>query len=125
MIPADSIMVTGYQVGEFVCTWSVGLSVDQSHVYPGSTGCKDYSLWDQAVVDFEHGLDSIITGSLKISELDESEAMASSVSSGFIHLVSTLSDNLELKTSNLINDGSRLGHYFCLYHVQAKYQHLN
>ena len=52
---------------------------------------------DQAVADFEQGLDSILTDSLKTPELDtsleEPDAITSSVSSGFLHLVSTLSDN--------------------------------
>ena len=53
---------------------------------------------DQAVADFEQGLDSILTDSLKTPELDtsleEPDAItSSSVSSGFLHSVSTLSDN--------------------------------
>ena len=53
---------------------------------------------DQAVADVELGLDPILTDSLKTPELDtfleEPDAIASSsVSSGFLHLVSTLSDN--------------------------------
>ena len=53
---------------------------------------------DQAVADFKQGLDSILTDSLKTPELDtsldESDAItSSSVSSGFLHSVSTLSDN--------------------------------
>ena len=52
---------------------------------------------DQAVADFKQGLDSILTDSLKTLELDtsleEPDAITSSVSSGFLHSVSTLSDN--------------------------------
>ena len=52
---------------------------------------------DQAIADFEQGLDSILTDSLETLELDtsldETDAGTSSVSSGFLHLVSTLSDN--------------------------------
>ena len=52
---------------------------------------------DQAVADFEQGLDSILTDSLEILELDtsvqEPDAITSSVPSEFICLVSTLSDN--------------------------------
>ena len=52
---------------------------------------------DQAVADFEQGLDSILTDSLETLEfdtsLDEPDAITSSVSSGFLQLVSTLSDN--------------------------------
>ena len=54
--------------------------------------------WDQAVADFKQGLDFILTDSLITPELDtsldEPDAITSSlVSSGFLHLVSTLSDN--------------------------------
>ena len=49
--------------------------------------------------DFEQGLDSILTDSLKTLELDtsldEPDVITSSVSSGFLPLVSTLSDNFK------------------------------
>ena len=49
------------------------------------------------MADFEQGLDSILTHSLETPELDtsldEPDAIISSVSSGFLHLVITLSDN--------------------------------
>ena len=52
---------------------------------------------DQAVADFKQGLDSILTDSLETLELDtsleEPDAITSSVSSGFLCSVSTLSDN--------------------------------
>ena len=71
---------------------------------------------DQAVADFEQGLDSIPTDSLKTLELDtaldESDVIASSVSSGFLCLVSTLSIILShslLLAFELINCGARLG----------------
>ena len=59
---------------------------------------EDYAILDQAVADFEQGLDSILTDSLKIPELDtsldEPDAItSSSVSSGLLHSVCTLSDN--------------------------------
>ena len=55
--------------------WSTSLvNHTLSHIYPGLTGkestlihfplepqCEDYSFLDQAVEDFEHGLDSILT----------------------------------------------------------------
>ena len=51
---------------------------------------------------------------------DEPDAMAYSVSSGFLNLVSTLliiqNCNLLLAT-NLIHCDARLRHYFCLYHL--------
>ena len=52
---------------------------------------------DQAVADFEQGLDSILTDSLETPEmdtyLDEPDVITSLVSYGFLHSVSTLSDN--------------------------------
>ena len=108
--PVDSGVVIGYQVDEFTCTWSAEQFVACSHIYPGFTGkvsslnhfplesgCEDYSFLDQAVADFEQGLDSILTDSLETLDLDtslqESDAITSSVSSGFLHSVSTVSDN--------------------------------
>ena len=109
----DSGVVIGYQADEFTCTWSIEWFVACSHLYPGFTGkvssltcftlelgCKDYSFLDQAMADFEQGLDSILTDSLETPKLDasfnEPEAIPSSVSSGFLHSFSTLSDNSKL-----------------------------
>ena len=68
---------------------------------PLEPGCEDYSFLDWTVADFEQGLDSIFTNSLKTPELDtfldEPDAVTSSVSSGFLHSVSTLSDNSKLQ----------------------------
>ena len=108
--PGDSGVVIGYQVDEFTCNWSAEQLVACSHIYPGFTGkvsslthfplepgCEDYAFLDQAVADFEQGLDSILTDSLKTLELDtsldEPDVITSSVSSGFLCSVSTLSDN--------------------------------
>ena len=108
--PSDSSVVIGYQVDEFTCAWSAEWFIAHSHIYPGFTGkvsslthfplepeCEDYAFLDQVVADFEQGLDSILTDSLKTLELDtsldEPDIITSSVSSGFLHLVSTLSDN--------------------------------
>ena len=108
--PGDSGVVIGYQVDEFTCTWSAERFVARSHIYPGFTGkvsslthfplepgCEDYAFLDQVVADFEQGLDSILTDSLETPDLDtslqESDAVTSSVSSGFLHSVSTISDN--------------------------------
>ena len=69
--------------------------------FPLEPGCEDYAFFDQAVVDFEQGLDSILADSLETLELDtslnEPYVITSSVSSGFLHLVSTLSDNSKLQ----------------------------
>ena len=98
--PGDSGVVIGYQVDEFTHTWSAEWFVDHSHIYPGFTGkvtslihfhlepgCEYYAFLDQAVADFEQGLDSILTNSLKTLELDtsldEPDVITSSVSSGF------------------------------------------
>ena len=109
--PGDSSVVIGYQVDEFTHTWSAEWFVAHSHIYPGFTGkvssltyfpleprYEDYAFLDQAVADFKQGLDSILTDSLETSELDtslgEPDAIKSpSVSSGFLCLVSTHSDN--------------------------------
>ena len=66
--------------------------------FPLQPGCEDYAFLDQAVVDFQQGLDSILTDSFETLELDTSRdepdaIMSSLVSSGFLHLVCTLSDN--------------------------------
>ena len=118
--PSDSCVVVGYQVDEFTHTWSAEQFVACSHIYPGFTGkvsslthfplepgCEDYAFLDQAVADFKQGLDSILTDSLETLELDtsldEPDVITSSVSSRFLCLVSTLSDNskLHLAPSNL------------------------
>ena len=55
--------------------------------FPLEFGCENYSFLDQAVADFEQGLDSILTDSIKTPEsdtfLDEPDAVTYSVSSGF------------------------------------------
>ena len=109
--PGDSSVVIEYQVDEFTCTWSAEQFVACPHIYPGCTGkvsslthfplepgCEDYAFLDQAVADFKQGLDSILTDSLETPELDTSldehdAVTSSSVSSGFLCLVITLSDN--------------------------------
>ena len=110
----DSGVVIGNHVDEFTHTWSAKWLVAHSHIYPRFTGkvsllthfplelgCEDYSFLDQAMVEFEQGLDSILTDSLETPELDayldEPDAIPSSVSSGFLYLVSTLSDNSKLQ----------------------------
>ena len=85
--PGDSSVVIGYQVDEFTCTWSAEQFVACSHIYPGFTGkvsslthfplepgCEDYAFLDQAVADFEQGLDSILSDSLETPDLDTSPA---------------------------------------------------
>ena len=112
--PGDSGVLIGYQVDDFIHTWSAEQFVACTHVYPGFTGkvsslthfplkpgCEDYAFLDQAVADFEQGLDSILTDSFETLEfdtsLDEPDVITSSVSSGFLCLVSTLSDNSKLQ----------------------------
>ena len=83
--PGDSGVVIGYQVDEFTGTWSAEQFVAHSHIYPGFTGkvsslthsplelgCEDYSFLDQAMADFDQGLDLILTNSLETPELDVS-----------------------------------------------------
>ena len=112
--PGDSGVAIGYQVDEFSHTWSSEWFVASSHIYPGFTGkvsslthfllepvCEDYSFLDQAMANFEQGLDSILTDSLDTPELNaslnEPDAIPSSVSSGFLPSVSTLSDNSKMQ----------------------------
>ena len=92
--PGDSGVVIGYQVDDFTCTWSADWFVAHSHIYPGFTGkvsslthfplepgCEDYSFLEQAVADFEQGLDSTHTDSLETPEfkssVDEPDAIPS------------------------------------------------
>ena len=112
--PDDSGVAIGYQVDEFTHTWSAEQFGAHPHIHPGfngkvsplthfplEPGCEDYAFLDQAVADFEQGLDSILTDSLETWELytslDEPDVITSSVSSGFLHLVSSLSDNSKLQ----------------------------
>ena len=80
--PGDSSVAIGYQVVEFTCTWSAEWFVAHSQIYPGFTGkvsslthfslepgCENYAFLEQAVADFEQGLDSILTDSLKTLNL--------------------------------------------------------
>ena len=107
--PGDSGVVIWYQVDEVTHTWSAEWFVAYYHMYPGFTDkvsslthfplepwCEDHSSLDQAVADFEQSLDSILTYSIGTPELDtfldESDAVASSVSSGFPQSVCTVSD---------------------------------
>ena len=86
--------------------------VSQSHIYPGFMGryhtnqlpteirMQELFFIEQAVVDIEY-LDFILTDSIKTAELDASfdelDAVPSSVSSVFLHLVSTISDYSKLQ----------------------------
>ena len=115
----DSGVVIMYQVDEFTHPWSTEQFVAHSHIYPGFTGkvsslthlplepgCEDYSFLDQAVADFDQGFDSILTNSLETLELDpsldEPDAITSSLSSGFLCSISTLSDNSNLQLASII-----------------------
>ena len=55
--------------------------------FPLESGCEDYSFLDQAVADFEQGLQSILNNSIETPEfdmsLDEPYANTSSVSLDF------------------------------------------
>ena len=71
--------------------------------FPLEPGCKNYTFLDQAIKDFEHGLDSILTDSVDTPELDasfdEADVMPSSVSLQFLCFISTHSDNSRLQTA--------------------------
>ena len=98
----DSDVVTGYQVDKFTHTWSVEQFVACPHIILGSL-VRYYSFLDQTVANFKQGLDSILTNSLETPELDtsldETDAITSSVSSGFLHMISTLSENSKSQLS--------------------------
>ena len=83
--PGSSGVMIRYQVDDFACTWSTKQSVACSHIYlefmgkvlslnhlPLELVCDDYSFLNQAVADFEQGLDSILTDSIETPELDTS-----------------------------------------------------
>ena len=82
-----------------VSTFILGSQVRCHHwpIFSWKLGCEDYSFLDQAVADFKQGLDSSHTDSIETPELDiflnVSDAITSSVSSGFLCSVSTISDN--------------------------------
>ena len=69
--------------------------------FPLEPGCGDYSSLGQAVADFEQGLDFILSDSTETLELDTSldEPDAITVSSGFLHLVSTALNSIYNKVS--------------------------
>ena len=103
-----SLLAPGLWSGlKLIPTFILGSWVRCHHLptLPWDHGCQDYSFLDQAVADFEQGLDSILTGSIETPELDtsfdEPDAITSSVSSGFLCLISTISDtsNLQLAPS--------------------------
>ena len=69
--------------------------------FPLEPDCEDYSFLDQAVEDFEHGMDSILTDSTDTlgldASFDETDTMSSSVSSDFLCTVNTISDSSRLQ----------------------------
>ena len=116
-----------------------------SHIYPGFTGkvsslthfplepgCEDYAFLDQAVADFEQGLDSILTDSLETSELDtsleEPDALPLKALLGFstwlVPFLIILSCSL-LLAFVLVNCGARLGLFLDLCLWLPRYVHLN
>ena len=117
--PGDSGVVIGYQVDEFTHTWSAEQFVACCHIYPGFTGkvsslthfplepgCEDYAFLDQAIADFEQGLDTILTDSFETPELDtsldEPDIITSSVYF-WVSPLSTLSNNSMLQLAPSIH----------------------
>ena len=143
--PGNFGVVAGYQIDAFTCTWFAEQFLAHSHIFPGFTGkmssltyfplkpgYEDYSFLDQAVADFEQGLHFILNNSIKTPELDTSldmpDAITSSVSSGFLPSISTISDNSKLQlflAFGLINYGARLGPFLHLCPWLPRCQHLN
>ena len=79
----DFGVMAGHLVEKFTHTWSAKHFVAQSNNYPGfmakvskltqfphELGSEIYSFLDQAVADFEHGLDSIHHDSVKTPKPD-------------------------------------------------------
>ena len=68
-------------------------TVSSLNHFPLEPGCEDYSFLDQAVANFEQGLDSILTYSIETPELDtyfdEPEVITPTIS-GFLCSVSTV-----------------------------------
>ena len=75
--PADSGMRIRYQIDAFTHIWLVEHFFAESHIYPGFMGkvailhyfpfepvSEDYSILDQVVENFEHGIDSILISSI-------------------------------------------------------------
>ena len=141
--PGDSIVVIGYWIVAFTHTWSVEQFVAHSHIYPGFTGkvlslthfpleqgCKDYAFLDQAVADFEQGLDSILTDSLRhwnwtlpwMSLMPLHLQSLLGFSAQLVPFLIILSCSL-LLAFNLLNCGARLGLFLPLYLPRCK--HLN
>ena len=100
--------------------------IAQSHIHPCFTGmmltlshfphepeCEDYAFLDQAIEDFEHGLDSILMDSVDTPEPDASfdgaDAMPSPVSSGFLYSINTVFDNSRPQLASSIKS-----YKFCL-----------
>ena len=114
MEPDDSNMVIGYQVDKCTFNWSVENFVTWSHIYAGFTAklsslthfqlepvCGDCLFLHKALADFEQDLDSILTDSIKMLELDasfvEPGGVPSPVSWGYLHSFFTISDTSKLQ----------------------------
>ena len=86
--------------------------------FPWNQGCEDYSFLNQAVADFEQGLVSILTDSIKTPELDislgEPDAVTSSLSSRFLQLVNTISDTSKLQLAPSIRSHKLWCHAWAL-----------
>ena len=119
--PGDSSVVIGYQVDEFTHTWSAEQFVAHSHIYPGFTGKvsslthfplepglfwirllltsnKDWT--PSSLIHLRHQIWTLPCRSLY--------AITSSVSSGLLHSVSTVSDNSKLQLAPSIHTHNKL-----------------
>ena len=82
--------------------------------------------------DFKQGFDAILSDTINTPELeasfDEADAIPSSVSSVFLHLVSTISDHSRLQLVHGIKSNQlwfQARALFCLSHRQVKWQLLH
>ena len=141
----DSFVLIGCQFDECTYNLSVECFIVWSYIYPGvmgqvstpihfplEPGCEDCFLFDQAVNDLEHHLNSILRDTFDTPELDatfdEADALPSSVSSGLLCLVSTISGISRLQFASSIKFHKlwcQAMHYFHLSHILVKCQSLS
>ena len=81
--PGNASVLIWYQVDNFTCAWLAEWFAGESQIYLRFTcklstldhfllelGYEDYSFLDQAVVESEHGLDSVFTDFIYTLEVD-------------------------------------------------------
>ena len=119
MTPGDSSVVIGYQVHEFSYTWLAEHFVAHSYIYPGfmgkvsslthfplEPGCEDYSFWTSQWQTLNRvWIQSSLTPSRHqnwMPHLRQPHGVLFSVLSGFLHLLSTISNTSKLQLASNI-----------------------